>query len=91
MPFGKLPILIINNEHVLWESGAIMQFLAKHTNTMPPDDFSCAKPHAIFDATKELVFPIDATVNVRSGVIFEAEKSNLFENLDKLSVRWQKH
>ena len=63
----------------------------KATNTMPPDDFSCAKAHAIFNAKKELVFPIDATVNVRSGVIFEAEKSNLFENLDKLSVRWQKH
>ena len=84
VPFGKLPILIINDQHVLWESGAIMQFLAKHTNTMPVDDFSRAKAHAIFDATKDLVFPIDATVNVRSGEVFEAEKSSLLENLDQL-------
>ena len=84
VPFGKLPILIINDQHVLWESGAIMQFLAKHTNTMPADDFSRAKAHAIFDATKDLVFPIDATVNVRRGEVFEAERSSLLENLDQL-------
>ena len=84
MPFGKSPILIINDQNVLWESGAIMQYLAKHTNTMPPDDFFCAKAHAIFDATKDLVFPIDATVNVRSGEVFDAEKASLFENLDQL-------
>ena len=84
VPFGKLPILIINDQHVLWESGAIMQFLAKHTNTMPSDDFSRAKAHAIFDATKDLVFPIDATVNVRRGEVFEAERSSLLENLDQL-------
>ena len=84
VPFGKLPILIINDQHVLWESGAIMQFLAKHTNTMPSDDFSRAKAHAIFDATKDLVFQIDATVNVRRGEVFEAERSSLLENLDQL-------
>ena len=84
VPFGKLPILIISDQHVLWESGAIMQFLAKHTNTMPSDDFSRAKAHAIFDATKDLVFPIDATVNVRRGEVFEAERSSLLENLDQL-------
>ena len=76
VPFGKLPILIINDQHELWERGAIMQFLAKHTNTMPPDDFSRAKALAIVDATKDLVFTIDVTVNVRSGEIFEAEKAS---------------
>ena len=29
VPFGKLLILIINHQHVLRESGAIMQFLSK--------------------------------------------------------------
>ena len=51
---------------------------------MSPDDFSCAKAHAIFDATKDLVFPIDATVNAHWGEIFYAEKYSLFENLDQL-------
>ena len=58
VPFGRLPVLIINEEHVLWESGSIMRFLAKHTNTLPKGDLLQAKAHAIFDSTKELVMPM---------------------------------
>ena len=83
VPFGKLPILIINDQHVLWESGAIMQFLAKHTNTMPSDDFSRAEAHE-FSMQQKIWFSIDATVNVRRGEVFEAERSSLLENLDQL-------
>jgi glutathione S-transferase len=84
VPFGRLPVLIINEEHVLWESGSIMRFLAKHTNTLPKGDLLQAKAHAIFDSTKELVMPIDATINVRSGKRFIEEKASLLNALDEL-------
>ena len=68
--FGRLPVLIINEEYFLWESGSMMRFLAKHTNTLPEEDLLQAKAHAIFDPTKDLVMPIDATINVRKGERF---------------------
>ena len=47
-----------------------MRFLAKHTNTLPEEDLLQAKAHAIFDPTKDLVMPIDGTINVRKGERF---------------------
>ena len=84
VPFGRLSVLIINEEHTLWESGSIMRFLANHTNTSTKRDLLQAKTHAIFDSTKELVMQIDATINVRSGDKFIEEKASLLATLDEL-------
>ena len=61
-----------------------MRFLAKHTNTLPEGDLLQAKAHAIFDPTKDLVMPIDATINVRKGERFIEEKTCLLKTLNEL-------
>ena len=65
VPFGKLPILVIDEETTLWESGAIMRYLSRKTNTMPEDEILKAKVDAVFDNTKDFVYPIDATFGAR--------------------------
>ena len=55
VPFGKLPILVIDEETTLWESGAIMRYLSRKTNTMPEDEILKAKVVAVFDNTKDFI------------------------------------
>ena len=59
--FGKLPILVIDEETTLWEIGAIMRYLFKKTKTLPEDEILKAKVDTVFDNTKDFVYPIDAT------------------------------
>jgi len=84
VPFGKLPILVIDEETTLWESGAIMRYLSRKTNTMPEDEILKAKVDAVFDNTKDFVYPIDATFGARVDEEFQECKKELTSILPDL-------
>ena len=84
VPFGKLPILVIDENTTLWESGAIMRYLSRKTNTIPEDEILKAKADAVFDNTKDFVYPIDATFGACIDEEFQECKKELINNLPDL-------
>ena len=67
IPYGQLPMLVVDNEHYIWQSGAIVRYLSKITNTCPGDPILESKVDAVFESTQELFFPLNPTVNVFVG------------------------
>tara|TARA_B110000467_G_scaffold135450_1_gene132390 strand:+ start:1200 stop:1949 length:750 start_codon:yes stop_codon:yes gene_type:complete len=65
--FGQLPVLVVNDTVHIWQSGAIVRYLAKLTGTMPEDPLLAARVDAVFEQTQELFAPLNPTVNVRIG------------------------
>ena len=76
-PFNQLPILIINDKIQIWQSGAIVRYIANITNVTPKDPILSAYADAIFESTQELQSPLNPTINLYVG-----EKFNEFR--DKL-------
>ena len=73
--FGEVPVLVVDGGTMLWESAAIMRYLAHGTSLMPDDTITRAVADACLDSTKRFVMPVDAVVNMRSGERFEREKT----------------
>ena len=65
--FGQLPVLVVNDTVHIWQSGAIVRYLAKLTGTMPEDPLLAALVDAVFEQTQELFAPLNPTVNVKTG------------------------
>ena len=65
--FGQLPVLVVNETVHIWQSGAIVRYLAKLTGTMPEDHLLAARVDAVFDQSQELFAPLNPTVNVKIG------------------------
>ena len=65
--FGELPVLVIDGAYMLWESAAILRYLADGALLIPSDARARARVDAILDSTKRFVMPVDATVNIRQG------------------------
>ena len=65
--FGQLPVLVVNDKVHIWQSGAIVRYLAKLTKTVPEDHLLAARVDAVFEQTQELFVPLNPTVNVRVG------------------------
>ena len=65
--FGKPPVLVVNDTVHIWQSGAIVRYLAKLTGTMPEDPLLAARVDAVFEQTQELFAPLNPTVNIKIG------------------------
>jgi len=65
--FGQLPVLVVNDTVHIWQSGAIVRYLAKLTGTMPEDHLLAARVDSVFEQTQELFAPLNPTVNIRIG------------------------
>ena len=65
--FGQLPVLVVNDTVHIWQSGAIVRYLAKLAGFMPADPVLAAQVDAVFEQTQELVDPLNPTVNVKIG------------------------
>ena len=65
--FGQLPVLVVNEKFHIWQSGAIVRYLAKLTGTMPEDHLLAARVDAVFEQSQELFAPLNPTVNVKIG------------------------
>ena len=65
--FGQLPVLVVNDTIHIWQSGAIVRYLAKLPGTMPEDPLLAARVDAVFEQTQELFAPLNPTVNIKIG------------------------
>ena len=65
--FGQLPVLVVNDTVHIWQSGAIVRYLAKLAGFMPGDLVLAAQVDAVFEQTQELFDPLNPTVNVKIG------------------------
>jgi glutathione S-transferase len=74
-PFNQLPILIINDKIQIWQSGAIVRYVANIANITPKDPILLAYADAIFESTQELQSPLNPTIN-----LYTKEKFNEFRN-----------
>ena len=82
--FGELPVLVIDGAYMLWESAAILRYLADSTLLAPSDARARARVDAILDSTKRFVMPVDATVNIRQGNRFEEEKAEALKKMPEM-------
>lgn len=82
--FGELPVLVIDDAYMLWESAAILRYLADGTLLAPNDARARARVDAILDSTKRFVMPVDATVNIRQGNRFEEEKADALKKMPEM-------
>ena len=67
VPFGQLPVLVVNDKVHIWQSGAIVRYIAKLAGFMPEDPLLAAQVDAVFEQTQELFNPLNPTVNVKTG------------------------
>ncbi len=67
--FGQLPVLVVNDTVHIWQSGAIVRYLAKLAGFMPADPVLAAQVDAVFEQTQELFAPLNPTVNVKIGAV----------------------
>ncbi len=59
VPFGQLPVLVVNDTVHIWQSGAIVRYLAKLAGFMPEDPVLAAQVDAVFEQTQELFAPLN--------------------------------
>ena len=78
--FSQLPLLIVNNDNQIAQSGSIIRYLAKITDMLPKDDILAAKADAIFESAHEMFFPLNPTINFAVGPAFEKAKIIIIEN-----------
>ena len=67
VPFGQLPVLVVNDTVHIWQSGAIVRYLSKLAGCMPEDPLLAAQVDSVFEQTQELFAPLNPTVNVKIG------------------------
>ena len=79
--FGQLPVLVVNDTVHIWQSGAIVRYLAKLAGFMPADPVLAAQVDAVFEQTQELFDPLNPTVNVKTGEEHMKFKTMILRNL----------
>ena len=67
VPFGQLPVLVVNDTVHIWQSGAIVRYLANLAGFIPEDPVLAAQVDAVFEQSQELFDPLNQTVNVKTG------------------------
>ena len=78
--FGQLPLLVINDEKRVWQSGSIMRYTATLANTLPENLEERSIVDAIFESSQELFQPLNATINFRVGEDFEVFKKSILDD-----------
>ena len=78
IPFQKLPILIVDDEHQIAQSTSIMRFLQRLAGMEPQDPVVAAKADAILESAQELFRPLNPTINFAVGENFESKKNPRF-------------
>ena len=73
--------MIVQNDQQIAQSGNIDRFIAKKANMLPNDDILDAKADSIFEASNEMFFPLNPTVNFAVGGVIKEEKSTMINNV----------
>ena len=80
--FGQLPILVVDNNTHIWQSGSIMRYTAKLANTYPSNDEDTGIADAIFESSQELFQPLNATINFKVGEEYESLKKMILSGFE---------
>ena len=78
--FGQLPLLVINDEKRVWQSGSIMRYVATLAKTVPEKLEDKGIADAIFESSQELFQPLNATINFKVGEDYENFKKSILNN-----------
>ena len=79
--YKQLPLLVVDNETEITQSGAIVRFLAPLTGTMPDDRLLAAKVDAAFEASQAMFRPLNPIVNFAVGDDFMKRRDGLLDGL----------
>ena len=80
-PFNQLPILIVNKKIQIWQSGAIVRYIANIANITPKDPILSAYADAIFESTQELKSPLNPTINLYTEEKFKEFRDKLINKI----------
>ncbi len=87
--FKQLPILIVNNEHEISQSLAILSYIEKIAGIDVDDPITLARADAISQGAQELFLPLNPTVNFATGDDFKSKREEvkpfLLSRFDDLS------
>ena len=71
-PFGQVPVLVVNNNTSIDQSGAIQRYLSRLTETCPADSLMAAQADALCDNAGELFIISNPVANFFTGERFES-------------------
>ena len=74
IPFGQLPLLVVNDEIKIWQSGSIVRYISNLIGKNPRKTEELGKVDALFESSQELLQPLNMTINFLSGDAFEKNK-----------------
>lgn len=82
LAFGQVPMLEVDGKHQIIQSGAIMRYLAKISNTAPADPLEAARVDAAFNQEDDAFVGCSvATYTTRFGIPLDDEgKKKAWEN-----------
>ena len=80
--FGQLPLLVINDNKRVWQSGSIMRYTATLANTIPESLEDIGIADAIFESSQELFQPLNATINFRVGEDYKNFKKSILDDFE---------
>ena len=90
IPFKQLPMLVVDKEHEICQSIAIMTFTEYLAGINITDPILNAKANAIMHSAQELFMPLNPTVNFAKGEKFIKKRDDMmpfllsrFEDLEK--------
>ena len=90
IPFKQLPMLVVDKEHEICQSIAIMTFIEYLAGINITDPILNAKANAIMHSAQELFMPLNPTVNFATGEKFIKKRDDMipfllsrFEDLEK--------
>lgn len=72
-PFGRVPVLVVDEEHSFDQSGAIQRYLSRLTETCPADPVLAARADALCDHAGELFILSNPCANFFQGERFVAQ------------------
>ena len=76
IPFKQLPMLVVDKEHEICQSIAIMTFIEYLAGINITDPILNAKANAITHSAQELFMPLNPTVNFAIGEKFIKKRGN---------------
>ena len=82
VPFRQLPMLIVDDDTRICQSGAITRFLAERTGLQPEDPLMRAEVDALYETSQEMFRPLNPTINFAVGAEFESMKAELLEQIE---------
>ncbi len=82
VPFGQLPMLVVDQKHEICQSIAILTFIEKITGINISDPILNAKANAVMQSAQELFTPLNPAINFAVGDSFKKKKEDMMPFLN---------